>query len=72
VKPHQKDWVDHLNDALWGYRTAYKIRLGMSPFRMVFGKACHLPVKLEHKVEWAIRTLNLNPLEVEKHRKLQL
>ena len=32
--------------------------MGMSPYKMVYGKACHLPLKLEHKAYWAIKELN--------------
>jgi hypothetical protein len=44
-----KDWSKKLDDALWAYRTAYKAPISLTPFQIVYGKACHLPVEQEHR-----------------------
>ncbi|XP_016178297.1 uncharacterized protein LOC107620682 [Arachis ipaensis] len=72
MKPHRKDWSAKLTDALWAYRTTYKTPIGMSPFRLVYGKACHLPVEIEHKVYWAVKECNSSLGGAGIERKLQL
>jgi hypothetical protein len=54
VNRSRSDGPTKINDALWAYRTAFENLMGMSPYEMVYGKACHLTVELEHKARWVL------------------
>nr|GEZ35627.1 reverse transcriptase domain-containing protein [Tanacetum cinerariifolium] len=65
-------WSDKLKDALWPFRTAFKTPIGCTPYRLVYGKSCHLPLELEHKVFWALKHTSFDLKTAGDHRKLQL
>jgi len=72
VASTKKDWSIKLEDTLWAYRTAYKTLIGLSPFQLVYGKSCHLPVEMEHQVYWALKFLNFDEKASREQRKIQL
>nr|GEY49270.1 hypothetical protein [Tanacetum cinerariifolium] len=72
IGENRASWSDKLDDALWAFRTAFKTPIGCTPYKLVYGKACHLPIKLEHKAYWALQHVNFNLLTAGDHRKVQL
>ncbi|GJR87075.1 reverse transcriptase domain-containing protein [Tanacetum coccineum] len=72
VGENRASWSDKLDDALWAFRTAYKTPIGCTPYKLVYGKACHLPIELEHKAYWALKHTNFDVQTAGDHRKVQL
>nr|GEU84473.1 reverse transcriptase domain-containing protein [Tanacetum cinerariifolium] len=63
-------WSDKLDDDLWAFRTAYKTPIRCTPYKLVYRKACHLPVELEHKAYWALKHANFDLKTASDHSKV--
>nr|GEZ96580.1 hypothetical protein [Tanacetum cinerariifolium] len=72
VGENRASWSDKLEVALWAFRTAFKTSISYTPYRLVYGNACHLPLELEHKAYWALKHANFDLKTAGDHRKLQL
>ena len=72
IATSRKYWSSKLHEALWEYKRAYKTPIGTTPFKLIYGKSCHLPVEREHKAYWAIKTLNLNYKAAREKRILDI
>nr|GEX42785.1 reverse transcriptase domain-containing protein [Tanacetum cinerariifolium] len=72
VGENRASWSDKLDDALWVFRTAYKTPIRCTPYKLVYGKACHFPVELEHKAYWALKHANFDLKTADDHRKVQI
>ncbi|GKC62704.1 reverse transcriptase domain-containing protein, partial [Tanacetum coccineum] len=72
IGKNRASWFDKLDDALWAFRTAFKTPIGCTPYKLVYGKACHLPIELEHKAYWALKHCNFDFKTMGDHRKVQM
>nr|GEY82718.1 reverse transcriptase domain-containing protein [Tanacetum cinerariifolium] len=72
VGENRASWSDKLDDALWPFRTTYKTPIGCTTYKLVYRKACHLPVELEHKASWALKHANFDLKTAGDHRKVQI
>ncbi|GKF42807.1 reverse transcriptase domain-containing protein [Tanacetum coccineum] len=60
VKDNPAIWSRKLDDALWAFCTAYKTPTGTTPYKLIYGKNCHLPFEIEHRAYWALKNCNLD------------
>nr|GEY96346.1 reverse transcriptase domain-containing protein [Tanacetum cinerariifolium]GEZ00146.1 reverse transcriptase domain-containing protein [Tanacetum cinerariifolium] len=60
VGENRASWSNKLDDALWAFRTTFKTPIGCTPYKLVYGKACHLPIELEHKAYSALKHCNFD------------
>ncbi|GJR78833.1 reverse transcriptase domain-containing protein [Tanacetum coccineum] len=72
IGENRASWSDKLEDALWAFRTAFKTPIGCTPYKLVYGKACHLPIELEHKAYLALNHCNFDLKTAGDHRKVQM
>ncbi|GJV84178.1 reverse transcriptase domain-containing protein [Tanacetum coccineum] len=72
VGENRTSWSGKLDDSLWAFRTAFKTPIGCTPYKLVYGKSCHLPIELEHKTYWALKHTNFDLKTAGDHRKLNL
>nr|GEU65079.1 reverse transcriptase domain-containing protein [Tanacetum cinerariifolium] len=70
VGENRASWSDKLDDALWAFHTAFKTPIGCTPYKLVYGKSCHLPTELEYKAYWDLKHVNFDLKTAERTKKL--
>nr|GEY15330.1 RNA-directed DNA polymerase, eukaryota [Tanacetum cinerariifolium] len=72
IGENRASWSDKLDDVLWAFRTVFKTPIGCTPYKLVYGLACHLPIELEHKAYWALKHCNFDLKTAGDHQKVQM
>nr|GEW85353.1 reverse transcriptase domain-containing protein [Tanacetum cinerariifolium] len=72
IGENRASWSDKLDDTLWALCTTFKTPIGCTPYKLVYGKACHLPIELEYKAYWALKHCNFELKTAGDHQKVQL
>ncbi|GKB65549.1 reverse transcriptase domain-containing protein [Tanacetum coccineum] len=72
VGENRASWSDKLDDTVWAFCTTFKTPIGCTPYKLMYGKACHLPIELEHKAYWALKHCNFDLKSTGDHRKVQM
>ncbi|GKA02831.1 reverse transcriptase domain-containing protein [Tanacetum coccineum] len=66
VKDNPAIWSRKLDDTQWAFRTAYKTPTGTTPYKLIYGKNCHLPFETEHRAYWALKNYNPDLIAVDE------
>ncbi|GKG40230.1 reverse transcriptase domain-containing protein, partial [Tanacetum coccineum] len=69
VGENRASWFNKLDDALCAFHTAFKTQIGCTPYKLVYGKSCHIPIKLDHKAYWALKHAHFDIKTVGDHQK---
>ncbi|GKB37964.1 reverse transcriptase domain-containing protein [Tanacetum coccineum] len=72
IKDNPSIWSRKLDDSLWAFRTAYKTPTGTTPYKLIYGKNCHLPFEIEHRAYWALKNCNPDLIAAGEKRMFQL
>ncbi|GJV48486.1 reverse transcriptase domain-containing protein [Tanacetum coccineum] len=72
IGKNRASWSDKLDDAFWAFHTAFKTPIRCTPYKLVYGKACHLPIDLKHKAYWALKHYNFDFKSAGDHQKFQM
>ncbi|GKE58775.1 reverse transcriptase domain-containing protein [Tanacetum coccineum] len=72
VKDNHAIWSRKLDDALWAFRTAYKTPTDTTPYKLIYGKNCHLPFEIKHHAYWALKNCNPDLIAAGEKRMFQL
>ncbi|GJS07144.1 reverse transcriptase domain-containing protein [Tanacetum coccineum] len=72
VKDNLAIWSRKLDDALWAFRTSYRTPTGTTPYKLIYGKNCHLPFEIKHRAYKALKNCNPDLIAAGEKRMFQL